>query len=132
MNKMEVVKDFDNKLLNRRELIVNINDNGATPTRDSIKKELVKKFKAKEELVVVNKIDTSYGSTGVEVQASIYKDSKTLDTLTSKHMLKRNESKAPKVEPEVEAAPAVEAPAPVEEAKEEVKKEAPVEEAKEE
>ena len=44
MSKMEVLKDFDNKLLDRKEVLVKIAGESTTPSRSAVKAELAKKF----------------------------------------------------------------------------------------
>ncbi len=100
---MEVIKDFENKLLERKEVIVNIVGDGTTPTRKNIKAELAKKFKAKEDLIIINKINTSYGSRDVSVDASIYTKKEIMSRLTPEHILKRNTFAAEVVEEKTEA-----------------------------
>ena len=130
MNKMEVVNNFENKLLERREVKVVIESDGPTVSRDKVKAELAKKFKAKEDMIIIDSINSNFGSLDVEVNANIYSKKDVLERLTPKHILNRN-TKAPVKEEEAPApaAPAEEKPAEEPAASEEV---APVEEATEE
>lgn len=123
---VEVVKNFENKLLNRHDVVARIDSNGATPSRQEIKSQLAKKLKVDEKLVVIDKVDTSFGTRAADVSAKVYKDEETLKKLTLEHIAKRNIG--PVVEEAVEETPAPAPTAPVEEASEE----APAEEAQEE
>ena len=87
---MEVVKQSDNKLLGRREVLVQFETEGSTHTRAKVKEEIAKKFKTKENLVVVNSIKSHYGSLNVLVSANVYDKKETLERLTSKHIVNRN------------------------------------------
>lgn len=87
---MEVVKDFENKLLDRKEILVKLSSEGVTPNKVDVKAQLAKKFKAKEELIVINKISSTFGSRDVVVDASIYNKEEVLKRLTPGHILKRN------------------------------------------
>lgn len=98
MSKMEVLKDFENKLLDRREVLVKIAGEGTTPSRTVVKAELAKKFKAKENLIIINMISSTFGARDVEVDASIYKTEVVLKRLTPEHIQKRNAIAAPAVE----------------------------------
>ena len=120
---MEIVKDFDNKLLNRKEVIAKFDGDGATPARSAVRKDIAKKLKVDEKLIIINKISSHFGGTDVSVKANVYGDAETLNKVTPEHLVKRNAI------PEVEEAPVEEAaPAPAaEEATE-----APTEEVKEE
>ncbi len=90
MSKMEVVKESDNKLLGRKEVLVQIETEGPTHARAKVKEEIAKKFKTKENLVVVNSIKSHYGSLNVLVSANVYDKKETLERLTSKHIVNRN------------------------------------------
>ena len=100
MNRMEVVKQFDNKLLGRKEVLVNVETEGPTHARANVREEIAKKFKTKENLVVVNSIKSHYGSLNMFVSANIYDKKETLEKLTSKHMMNRNSKDVSKVEEE--------------------------------
>ena len=53
---MEVIKEVENEFLNRKELLLKLpHKNTATPSKEFLKSEIVKKFKAEEE-----KIDVKY------------------------------------------------------------------------
>lgn len=96
--KMEVKSDFENKLLGRREVQAVFATEGAGKSRAEIKTELAKKYKAEEELIVVESIKPHFGNSDVVVSAKIYADKETLEKLTAKHIQKRNA--APVVEGE--------------------------------
>jgi ribosomal protein S24E len=87
---MEVVKNFENKLLNRKEVIAKIVEKDPSMKRVEVKAQLAKKLKADEKLVVIKKINNHYGSRTVEVEAYVYDDAKTMEKLTPKHIAKRN------------------------------------------
>ncbi len=114
---MKVVNEFENKLLGRKEVTVSMQSDGVTASRSKVKAELVKKLKAKEDLLVVNKIKPHFGSQETMVSAYVYEKKEVMDKLTPEHIAKRNYVEAPE-EPVEETAPVSEAPAQ-EEAKEE-------------
>lgn len=98
---MEIVKDFENKLLKRRELEVELQTDGATLSRDKVKTQLVKELKVEDEnLLVVEKIKSHFGSTIVSVFVTVYEDEKAMKVLTPQHIIKRNT--APEAEEKTE------------------------------
>ena len=92
--KMNVISDFENKLLGRREVKLTIENAAATITRVEAKSQVVKKFEAEEDLVIIENIGSRYGNANVTVTASIYDNKETLDKVTAKHIAKRNVTKA--------------------------------------
>lgn len=95
---MKVKSDFENKLLGRREVKVTIDNSEATITRIDAKAQVVKQFKAEENLVIVESINTHYGNGNVLVEASIYDNKETLEKVVAKHIQKRNVSKTVEAE----------------------------------
>lgn len=88
---MKEIKKFENKLLGRDELIFEFNiDKQSTISREEVKKQLIKNLKVDEKLLVINKISTKFKSDKSQVDVFIYKDSKILEDLTPKHIMKRN------------------------------------------
>jgi ribosomal protein S24E len=71
---MNIIKDFRNELLNRREvqLLFNAESN---PGFEDTKKKLAEKFKANEENIVVNNVLSKFGSNSFFIEALLY-DSK--------------------------------------------------------
>lgn len=96
--KMEVKSDFENKLLGRREVKLTIENAAATITRVEAKAQVVKKFDAEEDLVIIENIGSRYGNANVTVTASIYDNKETLEKVTAKHIAKRNVTKADEAE----------------------------------
>ncbi|NQZ84581.1 MAG: hypothetical protein HRU03_02585 [Nanoarchaeales archaeon] len=90
---MNVISDFENKLLGRREVKVTIENSEATITRVDAKSQVVKKFNAEEDLVIIENIGSRYGNANVTVTACIYDDKETLEKVTAKHIAKRNVTK---------------------------------------
>lgn len=89
--KMEVVKDFENKLIGRHEVVLRRDgEEGNTPSRAKIKQEVAKQFKVEENLVVVKRILTHFGAASVEIEANIYDDENVLKRVENEYMIKRN------------------------------------------
>ncbi len=130
---INITKDWDNPLLDRKEIRFNISHTGATPSRDEIKNKLVALLNSRHELVIVDKIGTEYGTQNTTGYAKMYSDVDRANEIEKKHILKRNELKPveemekPAEEEAVAEEPAEEAAS--EEPAEEAASEEPVEEA---
>lgn len=93
MNKMvRIDNDVDNRLLNRREVKVTLDVEGAVPSRKEVKEKLSKELDVDENLLIVEKIESIFGSRQVEVIAYVYDDEASLKTITLKHIYKRNQT----------------------------------------
>jgi small subunit ribosomal protein S24e len=83
-----------NKLINRLEIVVRIEHVGeGTPSRELVKDVLAKLYSIDKDLVVIRRIDTSYGRGSSKILARIYKDPETLRKFEPEHILKRGSSK---------------------------------------
>ncbi len=91
---MKVIKELDNKLLKRKEVSYELDSEGTTISRADIKAKAVKALKADEKLVVVNSINTHFGTTKTTALVFVYEDEETLNRLTPAHIQKRNEVKS--------------------------------------
>ncbi|MAG48057.1 hypothetical protein CL617_05625 [archaeon] len=59
---MKITNERDNVLLERKEVNLNIEHSSkTTPSKEEVKKLIVEKYKAKEELVIVKNISTEFG-----------------------------------------------------------------------
>ena len=120
---INITKDWENPLLDRKEITFNISHTGATPSRDEIKNKLVAQLNSRHELVIVDKIRTEYGTQNTSGYAKIYSDVVRANEIENKHVLKRNELKATE---ETEELPEEESGESPEEATEEAASEEPV------
>ena len=87
---MKVIREFDNKLLKRKEIEFTEESSSVTLSRKEIKAVVAKKFKADESLIIINKIDSKFGSKGVKVDVYVYEDLDMLKRATLKHIYVRN------------------------------------------
>lgn len=69
---MKTIKDFENKLLNRREMQV-ILDSPSNPGF-KIAEKIAEHFKASPELVVIKKIGSGFGKSEFNIEVFIYKN----------------------------------------------------------
>jgi len=95
---MNIISEKDNKLLSRKEIVAEFITEAVTKSRAEIKTEIAKKFKAKEELIIVREIKTNFGNRNFVVTAMIYDDLKSLKLIANNHFIKRNEAKKEEVE----------------------------------
>lgn len=125
---MEIIKEKDMKLLSRKRVVLMIDNEGATPSRQELIKQVAAKFKVKEELVVIKHIYQQFGKKKTKLMVHIYNDKKKKDVFEHKSLLKKHEKKA---EPKTEA-PAPEAPESAEQPQEPPTEEEAEEKAEEE
>lgn len=104
---IEIIKEKDNLLLNRKELMLNIShSSGATPSRDDVKKRLVAQLNSQYDLVVVDRLTTEFGAQKTTVYAKVYSDINRVNQVENKHIIERNKAKPveeAKVEEEADA-----------------------------
>ena len=74
---MNVIKQFDNRLLNRAEVVVNIESN-TTPSKEEVKKKISHEFKKPEENIVIESIYGKFGSHNFKIEVKIYDDAESL------------------------------------------------------
>ncbi len=76
------MKEKDMPLLGRKRITMEIEGSGqSTPSKNSIKEEIAKKYNIKPELVAIRHIYTHFGNSGARVIAHIYNDEKNLKFL---------------------------------------------------
>jgi ribosomal protein S24E len=111
---IKLEKDVANKLLNRREMLLDVTYKGSTPSREEIKDEASRKFNLKHENVVIVSIDQIYGTGRSRVLIHEY-SGEAAKAIAQKHVLARPNKKE-------KGAAAAAAPAAGVEAKPEAKK----------
>lgn len=87
---VEIIKNVENKLLGRKEIIAKLPNKTGTPSRADIRKTLAKKLKVEENLVIVNFAQSAFGNSDVNVRAKIYDSKESLEKNARPHMVKRN------------------------------------------
>ncbi len=86
-----IISERYNNLLKRREIEARIEHVGVgTPTRSEVKEILSKIYSVDKDLVVVRRIDTSYGRGSSKVIARIYSDAETLKKFEEEYILARD------------------------------------------
>jgi len=132
MMKMEILEHKKNPLMKREEVVFSVDHDGkATPSRKDLLKEIAKRLKAKEDLLIIDRIFTSAGDSKSSMKVLVYKKPGDIPKGKLEKMKARMErKKEPK--PEKEEAKPEEKKEVAEEAKEEVKEEKAEEEKPEE
>ncbi len=102
---MEIRKERENKLLKRKEIEVYLDHTGKpTPTRLEILKELAKKLKVKEDLIIVDKIFSETGKACSRVKVLVYQNTKDIPPGKIEKMKRRMaKAKKPEEKPKEEA-----------------------------
>lgn len=121
---IEIIKEKENPLLDRTEIVFNVSGTGPTPSRDEVKNKLVALLNSQYELVVLDKLATEYGTQKTVGYAKVYSDAAKAEQVENKYIVERNKPK-----PVEEVEEAEEEAAPEEEASGEESGEEPVEEA---
>ena len=87
---MKEIEKVDNKLLDRIEYVFEM-EASSTPSRDTIKQDIVKKLKVDEKLVSIERVSSQYGSRNVYINVYLYDNEEVMKSLVKKHIQKRNE-----------------------------------------
>ena len=94
---MEIKKEFENKLLKRKEYELVFDSKATTLSRKEVKELAIKALKADESLLVVDSIKSYFGSTNSTARVYVYDNEEILNKLTPSYILKRNETLATEV-----------------------------------
>jgi len=69
---MKIINEIYNQLLNRKEIVYEIEHSGATPTKEKVKDDIARHEKINPELVVVEHIYSYYGKRKSKIIAYAY------------------------------------------------------------
>ena len=87
---IEIIEDKENKLLNRRGVKFSVSHDGATPSREKIRKGLASFLKTKEELLVIDNMRSEFGKRETIGYAKVYESEQLVRELERPHILSRN------------------------------------------
>jgi small subunit ribosomal protein S24e len=91
---IEIREKKNNPFLNRTEVHFTINHvNQKTPNRDVVRTELADSLNAKKENIIIERLDSGFGSQKTKGYAKIYSSRKHAEEMEYKHIIKRNEIK---------------------------------------
>lgn len=110
-HKMELIKEIDETMLDRKTLIYKVEKNATTPSRSELQLDVATMQKVDPKLVIITEINTEYGTNTTEITAQVYANETAYKALVSESMAKKSEVKTPEPvveEPKVEEAPAAE------------------------
>jgi ribosomal protein S24E len=85
---MKLVKEIENELLKRKEVIVSA-EYDSNPGYQKIMKEILGKFKVEEEVVVIKKLENRFGSKEFLAAAFIYENIKDKERIEPKKKVKK-------------------------------------------
>jgi len=71
---LHTLKEKDMKLLSRKRVSLEMNNEGSTPSRIDLVKAIAKKFNVTEELIVIKHIYSQFGKNKTRIIAHIYQD----------------------------------------------------------
>jgi ribosomal protein S24E len=109
LDKMQVLQDRDNKLLNRKEVKVVFESSG-NPGKEKAKEVIVSEFKVTPELVKVESVKGKFGRNTFLVNAIVYSSKDAYEKIEGKIPEKKEEAEEKPVEEvKVEEKPAEEA-----------------------
>lgn len=97
---LKVIQEKENVLLSRKEFVASINFDGTTPSRKEVQKELAKATKSKENMTIIKKIDTEYGSSFAKVTAFVYSNEVVMQKLERKNLIEKHLGHEPKAKEE--------------------------------
>ncbi len=89
---MEVLSEKEEKLFDRKQVVVSLPVEKQTPSRAEVIAELAKKFGNKE-TISLREIKQKFGHKNVMVTAMIYVSKESLEKFESKHLAARSEAK---------------------------------------
>lgn len=107
---LEVIREKNNALLSRREIIARVTGIAATPSRKEVTGLICERFDAKPDVVVIEKVSQGFGGRAAIVYAKIYSDAGRLKCFERGYLLARGKPKAKEKERKKEEAKKEEAP----------------------
>jgi len=90
---IKLEKDVANKLLNRREMVLDVTYKGSTPSREEIRDEASRKLNLKHEGLVVVSISQIFGAGRSQVLIHEYASAEAAKATAQKHVLDRSNKK---------------------------------------
>ncbi len=107
--KLEIKDKKHNKLMHRDELMFAVSDTKITPARGEIRKQIAAQANAKEDMVIVDRLTTHFGTTNLSGRARIYTKDEDLKRMELKPIIARNRGKEEEKKPPAGAGAAPEA-----------------------
>lgn len=93
---INITEQKENKLLGRQEIVGSMSFEGATPTRQAVQKEIAKLAKTKEDLTIVNEINTAFGTSKATIKANAYDNEENMFAVERKNLVEKHAGREPK------------------------------------
>ncbi len=97
---IQVIKEKNNPLLNRREVVFKVFHDEATPSRKSVVDRLAATMNSKEGLVIVDSLKTDFGKRETIGYAKIYETAERAKEVERSHIMERNTFTKAEAKPE--------------------------------
>lgn len=91
MAKLLIASEFYNKLLNRKDIQILIDYDGATPKRDDVLKLIAEYLKVSEDRIAIVKMENLFGQHRLSVHCHVYDTAEDMKKYERKYVLKRQE-----------------------------------------
>ncbi len=88
--KVKVVKKEESSFFPMVKGVFDVEYAGGTPSKKELAAEIAKSIGRDEKLVIIKKVSSKYGEQECRVEANIYLDENTLNSMEKKYLLKRN------------------------------------------
>ena len=75
---MKILERKNSPLLNREEILLGMEFEGATPKKEELRKKFIEFLKVKEDCLIIKKVQQESGRTRVKVKVYIYKSGEDL------------------------------------------------------
>jgi small subunit ribosomal protein S24e len=73
---LKIISEKNNELLKRKDLVLEVDYTGATPSKKEIKKQISSKINVDEKLIILKIVKGKYGTQKVKVSAIAYNSDK--------------------------------------------------------
>lgn len=87
---LTIDREFENPLLDRKEIWFTVTYNGGTPKRQEIREKLAAMLAVNDKLLIVDYIKQRYGKEEATGFAKIYKSEEALKDIEPKYKIERN------------------------------------------
>lgn len=98
-----VIEDRENKVLERREVLVRITFNGATQKRSEIRDRLIAILNSSKDTLILDSVKTEFGAKEATAEVRIYQSKDKAFKTEPRHILRKNFPDEVKKEPKKEA-----------------------------
>lgn len=94
--KLEITKERDTPLLSRKRVTLNLEYEGATPSRLDLKKAVAKKLNSKENLTIIRHVYTRFGKQKAKIIAHVYEKEEDMKAIEYAKVVGKHQEKEEK------------------------------------